>query len=80
MESLGRTGLGTIQDKGGSVGLGILSWKDRLSLENALKSYRDQNFLSLSLIKHMSFLLSNLLKIMHWQLNLVCHLLVLMRI
>ncbi len=30
-----------------SLGLGILSWRDRLSLENALKSYKDQNLLSL---------------------------------
>lgn len=55
MESLGRSGLGAIQGKGGSLGLGILSWKDRLSLENALKSYRDQNFLSLFDQTHVFF-------------------------
>ena len=38
-----------------SLGLGILSWQDRLSLENALKSYRDQNLLSLFDQTHVFF-------------------------
>ncbi len=55
MESLDRSGLSIIQDKAGSIGLGILSWKDRLSLENALKSYQDENFFSLFDQTHVFF-------------------------
>jgi len=50
MASLGDSSLGHA-----SLGLGILSWRDRLSLENALKSYRDQNLFSLFDQTHVFF-------------------------
>lgn len=38
-----------------SVGLGVLSWRDRASLENALKSYQEQNLFSLFDQTHIFF-------------------------
>lgn len=38
-----------------SIGFGILSWRDRASLENALKSYQAQNLLSLFNQTHIFF-------------------------